>query len=62
LIATGGSAIKPRIPGIDLENVFTLRNSHDQEQIKAAIKNAKKVVVLGSGFIGIETASHFKLA
>lgn len=62
LIASGGQAVKPRIPGIELQNVFTLRNSADQEAIKKVAPTAKKIVVLGSGFIGIETASHFKLA
>jgi len=62
LIATGGHAIKPIIPGIALKNVLTLRNSKDQEEIKAVAPLAKKIVIIGSGFIGVEFASHMKLA
>jgi len=62
LIATGGYPIKPIFPGISFKNVFTLRDSADQEKIKSAASSAKKVVIIGSGFIGIELASHLKLA
>ena len=34
VIATGGSARKPPIPGIDSKNVFFLRSAKDQESIK----------------------------
>lgn len=61
LIATGGFAVKPIVPGIALKNVFTLRESKDQEAIKQAGAQAKKVVIIGSGFIGVEFASHLKL-
>ena len=61
LIATGGRARKPIMPGIDLEGVHTLRNSKDQEAIKSMASKTKNVVVIGGGFIGVETASHLKM-
>jgi NADPH-dependent 2,4-dienoyl-CoA reductase/sulfur reductase-like enzyme len=60
-IATGTSPFRPRVQGIDYKNVFVLRSHNDQEQIKKLAATAKKVVILGSGFIGSESASSLKL-
>lgn len=58
LIATGGNARRPGFPGAELEGVYTLRKASDQETIKGHIDNAKKVVIIGSGFIGYECAAN----
>ncbi|MCG8484793.1 MAG: FAD-dependent oxidoreductase, partial [Clostridia bacterium] len=60
VLATGSSPIKPPIPGIDSPNVFTLWNVHDTDNIKNFIinKQPKEAVVIGGGFIGIETAEN----
>jgi NADPH-dependent 2,4-dienoyl-CoA reductase/sulfur reductase-like enzyme len=59
LILTTGSKAKT-IPGFDTQqkNVFTLKTINDLIQIKDYIKKEKvnKAVVIGSGYIGIETA------
>mmetsp|Transcript_18743 Transcript_18743/g.28771 ORF Transcript_18743/g.28771 Transcript_18743/m.28771 type:complete len:493 (-) Transcript_18743:166-1644(-) len=60
LIATGGRAFKPPTPGIDLDNVFLLRTSEDQANIKKAAANAKNIVVVGAGFIGSETVANLQ--
>lgn len=57
LLATGGKPRKLDVVGADLENVFTLRSFQDIEQILAASKQASHVVVIGSSFIGMETAA-----
>ena len=57
LIATGGTARKPIIPGIDLTGVHTLRNAKDQEAIKAEVGKGKKVVIVGASFVGFECAA-----
>lgn len=57
LIATGGAVKKMPMDGSDLENVFTLRQAQDARAILEASKQAKKVVIVGSGFIGMEVAS-----
>ncbi|MGB3767545.1 MAG: FAD-dependent oxidoreductase [Phormidesmis sp.] len=57
LIATGGAVKKIPIDGSDLGNVFTLRQAQDARAILRASKQAKKVVIVGSGFIGMEVAS-----
>jgi apoptosis-inducing factor 3 len=57
LLATGGKPRSLDIKGANLENVFTLRSFQDVEQILAASKQASHVVVIGSSFIGMETAA-----
>lgn len=57
LLATGCQAMKLDVPGADLENVFTLRDYQDSENIIAAAENAEKAVIIGSSFIGMETAA-----
>lgn len=57
LLATGGSARRPIVPGIDLQNVFTLRSAQDQAQMKDVLGEGKKIVVIGASFIGYECAA-----
>ena len=58
LIATGASAIKPPIEGLDKEGVVTLVNLQDSQAILARAKRKiKHVVVIGGGFVGIESAT-----
>lgn len=59
ILATGGKAIVPPIPGIDLEGIFTLRTSRDGVSIRDWVneKKAKNAVVYGAGAIGLEMAS-----
>src|SRR5688572_5079807 len=56
-IATGGRVIRIPIPGADKPDVFYLRDLPDAEAINEAAKTAKKAVVIGAGFIGLETAA-----
>lgn len=60
LVATGGRPRVPLVEGVNLENVFTLRNYGDLEKIKKSSTNAKNVVIIGSSFIGTEAASSYK--
>jgi len=50
----------PPIPGVDLKNVFTVREFEDAEALREAAKNNKKVVIAGASFIGLESASSIK--
>lgn len=59
-LATGSAPRKPAdIPGIDLQNVFTVRNFADASNILNTLGSGKDkdVVVLGLSFIGLEAAS-----
>lgn len=57
-IATGCQAYKPPIPGSDLENVFTIRDIEEVNNIHKIIKPEMNVVCLGSSFIALEAASY----
>jgi len=56
LIATGASAIKPPIPGVDLPGVFTLRALSDGRRIFQHIEQTQpqQAVIIGGGYIGLE--------
>ena len=56
VIATGGSACRPPIPGSDLPNVYTFRNFADLEKLNTAVSNIKTAVVIGGGVLGLELA------
>ncbi|MEE2565705.1 NAD(P)/FAD-dependent oxidoreductase [Hyphobacterium marinum] len=57
VIATGTRVRTPPIPGIDGDRVYPLRTLSDSRAIKSALTGASHVVVIGGGFIGLETAS-----
>lgn len=63
VIATGARPVKPPIPGIDLENIFTLRDPDDADRIKAAVAtgNIKRACIIGGGAIGLEMAENLSL-
>ncbi|MGH7909380.1 MAG: NAD(P)/FAD-dependent oxidoreductase, partial [Thermodesulfobacteriota bacterium] len=59
LIATGCSPRKLNVPGADLPGIFYLRAIPDAEALIQAMAGAKKAVVVGGSFIGMELASSF---
>ena len=58
VLATGARPRALSVPGGNRENVFYLRSMSDSARLREALKSAKKVVVIGSGFIGMEVASQ----
>lgn len=60
LLATGGSAHRPRLPGIEAENVFALRTLNDAHKIKEAAEKAEQAVVIGAGRVGMKAATVLK--
>jgi nitrite reductase (NADH) large subunit len=52
LIATGGKAIVPPIPGVDKEGISTLKTMADAERIYNM--KGSRAVVIGAGSIGVE--------
>ncbi|HVV38679.1 MAG TPA: FAD-dependent oxidoreductase [Acidimicrobiales bacterium] len=58
ILATGASAARPRIPGIDLAGCFVLRDADDAIAVRAYAQHDKvhRVVVAGGGLLGIESA------
>ncbi len=64
VLSMGAEPIKPPIPGIDSNRVFTVRNIPDTLKIKDYLLTyaPKKALVVGGGFIGLEMAENLKLA
>lgn len=60
VLATGGYAFKPPIPGIDLGNVYSVKTIEDGQAIISALRRAKRAAVVGAGPIGIETAAALR--
>lgn len=60
LISTGATPVRPPLPGIDLNGIFTLRNVTDTDRIKEYIHthSPRKAVIIGAGFIGLEMAEN----
>ena len=56
ILSPGAKAIRPDIPGIQSPRVTTLRTVSDAIQLGDAVGTAKRAVVLGAGFIGLEAA------
>jgi NADPH-dependent 2,4-dienoyl-CoA reductase/sulfur reductase-like enzyme/nitrite reductase/ring-hydroxylating ferredoxin subunit len=61
LVATGGEPRTLQIAGSDLKNVLTLRSFADSDAIIAAAEAAKRAVVIGASFIGMEAAASLKI-
>lgn len=60
LVATGAGVRRLAVPGADLEGILYLRSIRDVERIREAAARARKVVVVGAGFIGAEVAASLR--
>jgi NAD(P)H-nitrite reductase large subunit/rhodanese-related sulfurtransferase len=62
IIAAGASPIVPNMEGISLPGVFKMRTPDDAITMREYMgnHNAKKAVVVGGGFIGLEIAENLK--
>lgn len=60
LLASGGVARRPSIPGAELGNVFLLRSRADADALLAQAERSETAVVLGTGFIGMEVAASLR--
>ena len=57
LLCLGASVRRLSCPGADLAGVHYLRTVADAAPIKAAVKPGSRVVIIGGGYIGLETAA-----
>ncbi|HEX7615980.1 MAG TPA: FAD-dependent oxidoreductase [Thermoanaerobaculia bacterium] len=60
LLATGVEVVRLDVPGSDLPHVHTLRTLADGKAIVADAGKAKRAVVVGTGFIGLEVAASLR--
>ena len=60
LLSPGAAPVRPPLPGIDNEGIFTLRNVHDTDAIKSYMQthDVQQAVIVGGGFIGLEMAEN----
>ena len=64
LLATGSKAVRPQVPGIDLDGVVTLDNLPDTYQIMDVVRRARRrgsrgAVVVGGGITALEMVEGF---
>ncbi|MBQ3851179.1 MAG: FAD-dependent oxidoreductase, partial [Bacteroidales bacterium] len=64
LLSPGALPVVPPVPGVDLPNIFTLRNVADCDRIKAQavqlLETQAEAVIVGGGFIGLEMAENLQ--
>jgi len=60
VLSPGAEPVRPPLPGIDDEAVFTLRSVPDTDRIKEYLDShrVRHAVVVGAGFIGVEMAEN----
>ena len=59
-LVTGSRARRLDLPGIELAGIHYLRTCQDAARIKAGVHRGKRAVILGGGYIGLETAAVLK--
>ena len=57
LLATGSKPRHLDVPGADLDGAYYLRNVEDSDGLKIKFADANRVVIIGAGWIGLETAA-----
>lgn len=57
ILATGSRARKLPVVGAHLKNIHELRTLEDAEALKAAIEPGRRLLVIGGGYVGLETAA-----
>lgn len=61
VLATGAESVVPPIPGVELKNIYNLKDIHDADHIKARLSGHQSInaVIVGGGLIGVEVAEAF---
>ncbi|MGH3766702.1 MAG: NAD(P)/FAD-dependent oxidoreductase [Pseudonocardiaceae bacterium] len=62
LLTTGAAPRRLRVPGSHLDGPRYLRNLDDSDRIKASLAASSRVVIIGAGWIGLETSAAARAA
>ncbi|TGY90536.1 pyridine nucleotide-disulfide oxidoreductase [Marinicauda algicola] len=57
VLATGGHARRLNLPGADLPGVHLLRNLAEADALSADLEGARRLAIVGAGYIGLEVAA-----
>lgn len=57
VLAVGSQPRRINLPGADLAGIFYLRTIGDVDRIRASLKDAKRLAIVGAGYIGLEVAA-----
>lgn len=60
VLTTGARIRRLPVPGDDLPGVFYLRDTNDVRAIKEAVGAGRRAVIVGGGYIGLETAASLR--
>ncbi|MEK7789751.1 MAG: FAD-dependent oxidoreductase [Planctomycetota bacterium] len=60
LIASGIAPLKPSVPGVELKGIFTMHDLIQADRVRAFAKEARQVVVIGGGLLGMDMAEELK--
>ena len=60
VLTTGARVRRVDLAGTELPGVYYLRNIQDVEQIRPYVAKGKKAVIVGAGYIGLETAAMLR--
>lgn len=61
IVTTGSWPIIPKLEGIKLDNILLSKNYNHSNTIIEKAKNAKRITVVGAGYIGIELVEAFQM-
>lgn len=60
ILTTGARIRRLPVPGDDLPGVYYLRDTNDVRAIKSAVAAGQRAVIVGGGYIGLETAASLR--
>ncbi len=60
VVATGARPVVPDLPGVGLAGVFTLRVPEDGVAVREWAARARRAVIVGAGYVGLEMAEAFR--
>lgn len=60
VLATGARVRQLPVEGADLDGVYYLRDTNDVRAIKANVAQGHRAVIIGGGYIGLETAASLR--